>query len=136
MCLLLNSASKTSIAHEDIEVYKVVMSNGYGIQTPYRRTKVLLNLTYHTDLQIECLKVHLGFHSFVKLVDAELECRLWNDYIENTSLNYRYKIVKCVIPNGSMYVNGCFSVCDQHGIFVKEVDSYASSQIKYIEIIK
>lgn len=121
MCLILQEGARKKTATEDMIVYKVISLYCDGSYvTPYQYASVKLGETYTSELRKEKNDsiVEIGIHSFKNLVDARNEKNYWDDPQE---------IVKCIIPKGSKYYEGDFSCL---------VDSYASTALKYLEIIE
>lgn len=85
--------------------------------TPYQNAIVEIGKTYESKLKREIsstyYSVEIGLHSFENIRDARF-------YISS----YK-RLVKCVIPKGSAYYVGKYS----------GTTSYASTKLKYIEII-
>lgn len=129
MCLDLSFIkffSKT--ASEDIVCYKFLrvnfpnyIRNYYPLKssshiylTPYQNVPVQIGNTYSSVLRRQGLLINQGLHSLVNYKD-----------LENLMLNDCIK-VKCIIPKGAKYYVGTF----------KGFASYASNQIKYLNIIE
>ena len=115
MCL--DVTSKRKFAIKDIVVYKRLKLfdtiNGKKYETPYKNCSVEIGKTYKSKLIKDCdNQVRVGLHSYVNLNDA---------IRHNESV-----AVKCIIPKFSWYYEGLFD-CG--------TESYASTKLKYIEII-
>jgi hypothetical protein len=135
MCLDVKRNAIKRIALKDIVCYKFVYNYVYRdvfggetypdekkLITPYQEVFIEIGKTYKSALRKHKHKywgeVNYGLHSFKNIEDAK-----------RTATNFRdnkYHIVKCVIPRWSMYYVGKFN----------ELPSFASSKIKYVEIIK
>jgi hypothetical protein len=135
MCLQLNSNKNYTIVKIDIEVYKVVRKDDYGMRTPYQKRLVYFNNINYSSLTVSGGNVVNGIHSFVYLADAKIECELWQQMANRTRLNAKFEIVKCIIPKSSTYYSGIFEIKDDALNLIKRVESIASNCIKYIEII-
>ena len=137
MCLLINSATKPQpkIAEEDIIVYKLICKSENGkFFTLFRDYEVVLGETYENFVETpykirssdttndasNWYRIDIGFHSFVNEADAK-----FYRYSACGILHIaRYiKIVKCIIPKGSTYYEGSFSLCR----------SYVSDKIHYLK---
>ncbi len=124
MCLLIKKETYRTKATEDIVCYKVVKLkqtyfNNYYV-TYYFDCVVELGKTYTSYLRREKLHyhyiVHKGLHTFKNLDDAK----------EFVKTRLKTSIIKCIIPKGSWFFEGNFDVF---------LPSYASSKLKYIEIV-
>jgi hypothetical protein len=85
-----------------------------GLVTPYRNYPVVIGETYQSDLVVVDDRgigneVEVGLHSF----KHESDCK-----------KFDLVLVKCIIPKGSEYYEG----------FFKDYESYASNQLKYVEV--
>lgn len=142
MCLVLKSSlfKRTKrISLRDITCYKLVtlipvynddkcfighLENQF--KTLYQLATVELGKTYKSKLKYErpsyyCHVVEDGLHSYATYEDAH-----WAS-IRNPLMRIPNPIVvKCIIPVGSWYYVGRFDL----------KKSYASSKLKYVEIIK
>lgn len=117
MCLKLKSISFKRLALTDKICYKFLESDCKGgYETPYRYLEVTIGETYKSTLRrTECNEIEEGLHSFANYEDTKRKAD-----------NFSCVVAKCVIPRGSWYYKGEFS----------GYKSYASNQLKYVEIIK
>lgn len=115
MCLTLRSTfSFKRIALTDIKCYKFLDNNRGELTTPYMDSPVEIGEEYKSELYKNGFNgVEIGLHSFATYEDA----RKKGGYC-----GY-HTIVECVIPRGSRYYSGTFSV----------YKSYASNKLKYIK---
>lgn len=119
MCLY----SKTripKIATKDIAVYKIVIQTSDGLITPYIKCKVskIMQVSF-----IDCIKgilsirftrdryeINGGFiHSYKTYLDAKF-IRYWIEF-KDLDNRYRYKILKGIIPKGSIYYKDKTTYC-------------------------
>ena len=142
MCLDITKDPQLKVATEDIICYKVVRQSENMLITPYQLMPVEIGKTYISKL-IEYDRalgsgkgIDVGLHSFATIKSARIEINDWSLYISvraNGKLFQRSSdmiIIECVIPKGSSYYTGTFS------IEKSEHESYASDTLKYIKIIK
>lgn len=117
MCLKLKGFSIKRLALTDKICYKFLENDGKGgYETPYKYFDVVIGETYKSTLRrTVCNEIEEGLHSFADYEDTK-----------NKAYTFGCVVAKCVIPRGSWYYTGEFSGCK----------SYASSQLKYVEIIK
>lgn len=134
MCLELKWWSRIRVAKKDIVCYKVVTSE---YKTPYYdyTMKPKPGYEYMADFNLGVIKVEFDsygnrtvgdgvFHT-LKDMDAAKEY-LW--VVKFEKVDDEAKILKCIIPKGSMYVKGTTD-------WRKHV-SYGSKYLKIIEEIK
>jgi hypothetical protein len=124
MCLRLPLGYKRKVAKKAIKCYKVVLKVGLkGFQTPYRHMVVEIGKTYDSSLFTEYggffigESINIALHSFRTKKAAIIEA---NEWYSNSV------IIQCEIPKGSVYYSGKFE---------NENDAYASTSLKYVEII-
>lgn len=127
MCLLLRRLEPI-IAEEDIVCYKIVEESNKGtLISTIQRFEYILGKTYNNGIpdpeKIPYRKTLCGiglygglFHSYSSPRDRPLDKDL------------KEVEVKCIIPKGAYYFNGCVN-----GVLI---EGYASSQIKIVEIIR
>ena len=122
MCLELKKYSKPKIAKKDIICYKALLKLDDGIlRTPYQNSPIKIGEIYQSNIINKNCKIEIGIHSFENIEDILRwvnRCYL-SIYLE------RLLKVKCIIPKGAKYYKGMFL----------EFNSYASNELKYIEII-
>jgi hypothetical protein len=138
MCLHIKFEQVAVTATQDIKCYKVLRKDKFGVyESPYRGKTVLIGMTYEleAELEAECggwPEVNKGLHTFVKFNDAVNECKEWKSsdrscYSKDSDRRKcKYVIVESIIPTDAKYYEGAFN----------DVKSYASSEVKYNEIIK
>lgn len=80
-------------------------------ETFFRATPIEIGETYTSEIKVNNYTIHKALHSFCYKKDA----RVYGNF----------KVAKCIIPKGSIYYRGIFG----------SVPSYASNQLKYVEII-
>lgn len=129
MCLVLDKNNFISnVAADDIVCYKhlliSVFENRY--HTPYYKFEVVLNKVYSSVISKkeyldDEMIIEEGLHSFKTINDCEEDMFA----CFSNSTNEKRVIAKCIIPKGSTYYEGKFFF----------YDAYASSEIKYLEII-
>ena len=95
-----------------IDGFKTVFRD-FGVEMGKSYNSDLVRKPYSSNSVREFDMVEEGFHSYRYLKDA----------IQST---YDYSIAECIIPKGAIYYLGKFT----------ERDSYASSELKYIKIIR
>ena len=127
MCLVLKENMNPQIATEDIVCYKFVVEYNPGeLRTPYMDMAVEIGEMYTIPAGtmrpikniFNSIVVEVGFHSFVNYKQALLKACEKVDY---------GRLVRCIIPTGSTYYIGTFGIHSS--------ESYASSSIKYVEIM-
>lgn len=133
MCIFTNNV-KFKIADQDIVCYKVLLkSNVEGaFLSPYLRFYCTLDKRYDDDNELDIHKwdksdftIDKGvFHMFANYEDAmdELDWLAfpgWLTFPENIQAQYICVIVKCIIPEGSEYIEGKY--IDFHSIASKSV---------------
>ncbi len=135
MCMVLNKFKDLFLktAQEDIIVYKILGSTRSGdLQTPYRDHRYSMDTPYEThitrsikdvgDRYTTMLRIvsEKGFHSFSTLSSAKQQIHR----IRYTARNpYRLGIYECVVPKGSKYLTGCWSVHYSDGVRVPNIVS-------------
>lgn len=122
MCLELKEGFKNiRFTFKRIECYKglvqEVQHNGAKYTTPCQGSKVVIGKTYFSRLVKDSWGVENGLHSIEKIDDARTIVKKY--FTSDTVL------VKCVIPRFSFYYVGEY--CGYN--------SYASSALKYVEIV-
>lgn len=100
----------TSIIVNNVEMIGLITSTNIYV-TPYQFQSISMGETYHSELIKENGEVNIGLHSVKDFYNS------FNDHE-----NFR---VKCIIPKGSKYYKGKWG----------SSDSYASTSLKYIDII-
>lgn len=121
MCLYTTS-KKVQVAKEDIVCYKVMIEYSgvkYVWMSPYKGMAYEEGHNYELERQLQLLDasktisypyiVEEGFHSFANLSDA-LSFRnvFMARFPQLGARQYTYVIVKCIIPEGTAYVEGLF----------------------------
>ena len=122
MCLELRTGLKNiRFTFKRIECYKGLVQETYDIgakyRTPCQGTKITIGKTYFSRLVKCCGSIENGLHSIEKIDDARTVIRRY--FNDDTVL------VKCYIPRFSFYYVGEY--CGYN--------SYASSALKYVEIV-
>jgi len=122
MCLTLKSSeTKPKIATKDIVCYKGIIETPKGFITPYQGFKVKIGKTYFSEIYKYDDEIDVGLHSFA----IYEEMIAWEKREIEIRKGAELKPVKCIIPRGATYYTGEFSTNK----------SYASSELKYVELI-
>lgn len=100
----------TSIIVNNVEMIGLTTEINMYI-TPYKFQPITIGETYHSELIKENRDVNIGLHSVKDFS---------NSFIDDENVS-----VKCIIPKGSKYYKGKWG----------SLDSYASTSLKYIDII-
>lgn len=108
MCTFLNNDSILRQADKDVVSYKLVNKENGKYSSRYRKMPIELGIMYHNpDFTNAFFKVFEqrynsikelnagGFHSFVRIKDAKKVSSITGG-----------EVIACIIPQGSMYVNG------------------------------
>ncbi len=107
MCTVLNNNSILRQADKDVISYKLVKKENWKYSSFYRNMPIELGMLYHNpDFTNEFFKVFEqnnnnkelgpgGFHSIVRIKDAKKVSSITGG-----------EVIACIIPQGSMYVNG------------------------------
>ena len=142
MCLVINKDKVPTKATKDIVVYKIVEKIGDGsIMTPFQCKFITIGETYKekkkyeiksSDEYAEDERIIKGgmFHSYPSIEEAEKAKDFMN------KVNHRdFKIAKCIIPKGSLFIEG-YSKIYHTCIFVTvdeiKLQSVGSTAIKYL----
>ena len=124
MCLNLLSGddSISYIAEKDMTVYKVITKQRYNnfYQTPFYFATVSFGEVIRSKLVKQRDMVHIGLHSYAELDDAKHLAGIFNG-----------EVAECIIPKNAEYYDGLAHIGFRSGGF----HSYASSHIKYLEIV-
>ena len=128
MCLEIKKDQQPLTAEADISCYKVVIyeERYYNVEykTYFKKAIIKLGSTYKSKLERNTKydtyvdSVEMGLHSFIDLESAI-------DFIDNGNNFYELRVIKCLIPKGSIYYSGSFGYWD----------SYASTALKYLEVV-
>jgi hypothetical protein len=115
-----------SIKVDGVEIIKdgCILDNAKFLTflTPYQNVEIKIGETYKSELIKYGLSIEEGIHSFKSLEAA----------IYYASLEEKRIVAKCIIPKGSEYYVGEYSV----GIYgYYSYISYASDTLKYVEIL-
>jgi hypothetical protein len=96
----------------------VIVISADTYMTPYQSAIVEIGNLYESEIEFEGNNIEKALHSFVDIVNC-------------ITKRHRLDItVKCIIPKGSTYYIGDFSSAYNNN------NSYASNQLKYLEIIE
>lgn len=121
MCLTISNEFDQIpvVAKEDIFCYKVVEFFDNKYFTYYKGCCVEIGRTYLSTLVKDSWgDIEEGLHSFTTLNDAKM-------FLDDEEPEQKQvAIIKCIIPTGSVYYQGIFSI----------YKAYASDMIKYIEL--
>ena len=134
MCLYLKENTKEKIANRDIVCYKVVYYDEIDktcVVSQFERFKYMLGRFEYSQLDSPDARhrVFHGFHSYKYYEDALesiyayglLDCNYGNSWED------RWKVYKCIIPNGSHYYDGVQSSMPY------DMVGYCSNQIVIME---
>ena len=143
MCLTTNLKSR-SIAEEDIVVFKVLLKKGKIFKRyrapcydfTYRKKR-----QYKTEFKIResfafgdgTINIENGFHSFDGISDAVAFGSL---EVQSQIPHSKIAICKFIIPKGSIYYTGDYTVYSPKNQKILNCISYASNAIKFIEEVK
>ena len=127
MCLIPYIGSEFKVTDKDIVCYKVVEKRANGIyKSHYIGFEYVIRVTYKDSIRCdytERYEITEGmFHSYVRITDAYKQCKEWNKIYEPM---LEYRVLKCIIPKGSVYIVGFVSS--------QFTPSYASQEIKILE---
>lgn len=131
MCLRIEPNQESSVAQEDITVYKVMRYRRLTGKwfSPYRMTKYNLNQFVTSIMQYGHLgadTIEAGLHSFATREDAQY----LRDLFISTYENYDYHILICKIPKGAQYYLGTFRVkTSEETDGYTDLSSYASNTL-------
>lgn len=150
MCLNIEYQQPALIAKKPITCYKVVIARKRGrrklkIISPFYYHVFILNALHTTELNVRHIKVdnnsivEEGFHSFTDKAGAQQLIQ----YLKRTDTELipdieKYEIVSCVVPPGSKYYLGDFSVAkflSLGGVSFVNMPSIASNKIILERII-
>lgn len=123
MCLILKSSkTKPKIATKDIVCYKGVIETYEGLMTPYQIFKVEIGKTYFSEISKYSNEIEVALHSFINYKEI---VKWKKTEMHLGGMENELKLVKCIIPKGATYYVGTFNF----------YDSYASSELKYVELV-
>ena len=121
MCLDLARKYTKRVAETDICVYKHLMlsSDNQTLLTTYQLSTVVIGEAYESKIKVNkklsiysgadaCDFITEGLHSFKSLKSAIEDAKLCAVFDSNGTYD-SYKIVRCVIPQGSSYYIGKFA---------------------------
>lgn len=136
MCLAVEKDSKPIKSDKDIVCYKICIQNSNAIYSPFYSYKYEIGKEYNNiviDKEPKCrfrfYYISSGFHSFAYLDDCIAYLKHFSYWVD-LEPNFKYVILKCIIPNGSLFYTGTFSVKDA------DCKSYASKQLKILEYVR
>lgn len=107
------------VLDKHVKSISIILSDSLSIVIPNK---------YLTSIRKANIEIGNSYESKIEFKDGDIEKAL-HSYVNIANCEYhrdRGEIkVKCIIPKGSIYYIGTYGICD----------SYASNQLKYIEII-
>jgi hypothetical protein len=137
MCLYLTEKSGIKVAKEDIICYKVMEKWGEILTSPYQNMRYKCGTMRVSETPITVKHIFAigpcveeGFHSVSNEQEAErLKSGLQTYATLLNLINYKYVVVKCLIPAGTSYAVGVFndfgehfnSICSERIIVLEEV---------------
>jgi hypothetical protein len=131
MCLNLKDNFEKKVAEKDIVCYKHLQYGYYPddqiLITPYRKALVKLGNTYKSNIDITTYnEVTEALHSFKYKKDCleDAYCEIKSRCRNSNKLDY--VVVRCIIPQGSVYYEGDFC----------QYKCYASDTLTYVKIVK
>lgn len=145
MCLVINKDKVPTRAKNDIVVYKIVEEMADSILTPFQCEFITIGETYKekkkyevesSDEYAEDERIIKGgmFHSYPSIEEAEKA----KDFMTKVNHHRDFKIAKCIIPKGSLFIEG-YSKIYHTCIFVTvdeiKLQSVGSTAIKYLSFV-
>lgn len=146
MCLIINKDKVPTRARKDIVVYKIVEEIDDGsILTPFQCKFVTIGETYKDKGKYEVKssedyaedeRIIQGgmFHSYPNIKEAESAKTFMNEIHSGRN----FKIAKCIIPKGSLFIEGysmIYHTCVFFTVDECKTQSVGSTAIKYLSFV-
>ena len=143
MCLIVDTKKRPTKARKDLVIYKIVEEVDGKLVTPFQSKPVNIGETYEEKMKPVFTKedninektIRKGmFHSYPDIQEAERAKAI----MQGISSTRKFKIAKCIIPTGSLFIEGYSMI--YHTCFFWTVEEYkfrsvGSTAIKYLSFL-
>ena len=142
MCLIVDTKKRPTKARKDLVVYKIVEEVDGKLVTPFQSKPVNIGETYEEKGKPQCSVENIDeksirkgmFHAYPDIQEAERAKAI----MEGISSTRKFKIAKCIIPKGSLFIEGYSMI--YHTCFFWTVEEYkfrsvGSTAIKYLSFV-
>lgn len=142
MCLIVDTKKRPTKARKDLVIYKIVEEVDGELRTPFQEKPINIGETYKENGKpqvsvenVDKKSIRKGmFHSYPDIQEAERAKAI----MQGISSTRKFKIAKCIIPKGSLFIEGYSMI--YHTCFFWTVEEYkfrsvGSTAIKYLSFL-